>query len=142
MCSAIGIEKFFTATISIVENGESPMPKGLFDLISIGDRIRWLREVRKMTQVELAERVGIKQSSLSNLETTNSRKPAASTLLKLAAILEANTEWIMSGKGDPFNVPEITNADSSDLVRRFERMSPDQKMALMAAAKAFYPDVD
>jgi hypothetical protein len=43
---------------------------------SIGDRLRWLLEYRKMKQTELAEKIDQTQASVSNVITQSSRKPS------------------------------------------------------------------
>lgn len=51
--------------------------ESMFKRMTIGDRLRWLMEVRDIKQVELAEQVGITQAAISNLVTDSSRKPSA-----------------------------------------------------------------
>jgi len=48
-----------------------------FERMTIGDRLRYLIEVRRYTQVELAKKVGVTQAAISNLVIDSSRKPSA-----------------------------------------------------------------
>jgi transcriptional regulator with XRE-family HTH domain len=103
---------------------------------SIGDRLRWLLECRQMKQTELAETIGVTQAAVSNIVTTSSRKPSAPTLLRMAAALQASADWIMTGRGDPFEI-NIVNAESEkDLIETFRKMPHQAQAALIAAAKA------
>ncbi|QLP98652.1 MAG: helix-turn-helix transcriptional regulator [Rhodoblastus sp.] len=52
-----------------------------------------LRKARGMTQTELAERAGLGQGYLSDLE-TGRRKGAADTLAALATALECPAQWL------------------------------------------------
>lgn len=61
----------------------------------IGRRLRQLREAQGMTQTELAERVGVSQSHISDVE-LNQRMPSMRILVKLA-------ESLGVGVGDLFN---------------------------------------
>ncbi len=107
-----------------------------FERLSIGDRLRYLIEVRGYTQVELASKVGVTQAAISNLVTDSSRKPSAPTLLKLAAALQANPEWILTGQGDPFEINIVSKRSEKDLIEAFRSMDMQAQAALLAAAKA------
>jgi transcriptional regulator with XRE-family HTH domain len=103
---------------------------------TIGDRIRWLIEVRGYTQVELAHKMNLTQASVSNWLTGNSRKPSAPSLLKLAAALDANPHWIITGDGDPFQMQVIGKRSEEELLTAFREMEPQAQAALIAAAHA------
>lgn len=107
-----------------------------FERLSIGDRLRYLIEVRKYTQVALAEKIGVTQAAISNLVTDSSRKPSAPTLLKLAAALQANPDWILTGEGDPFEMTVIGRKSEQQLLEAFRGMDSQAQAALLAAAKA------
>lgn len=67
--------------------------------MTIGTRIREARKRAKLTQAQLASRVGMRQATLSELETGES---AGTTLLaSLAAALGVNALWLETGKGLP-----------------------------------------
>lgn len=103
---------------------------------SIGDRVRFLLEKRGYTQVEIAQKCGITQAAISNIVTDSSRKPSAPTLLKLAAALQANPEWIITGEGDPWQMNVIGKKSEQELLETFRTMKPATQAALIAAAKA------
>jgi phage repressor protein C with HTH and peptisase S24 domain len=65
--------------------------------MSIGSRIREARRAAKLTQKELARRVGMTQGALSALETGDSQ---SSTLLpSMAAALGVSALWLETGRG-------------------------------------------
>jgi transcriptional regulator with XRE-family HTH domain len=107
-----------------------------FEKLSIGGRLRYLMEVRGYTQVALAHKVGITQAAISNIVTDSSRKPSAPTLLKLAAALQANPQWILDGKGDPFQINTIGARAEQDLIEAFRSLDDQAKAAILAAIKA------
>lgn len=107
-----------------------------FEKLTIGDRLRYLLEVRGFSQVDLAAKIGLTQSAISNIVTNSSRKPSAPTLLKLAAALQANPQWILDGKGDPFEINVISAKSEQELLSCFRDMDPQAKAALLAAAHA------
>lgn len=112
------------------------MATAQFEKMTIGDRIRYLREVKEIKQVELAKRIGLSQAAISNLETDSSRKPSAPTLMKLAAVLECNPQWIIDGKGDPFSWAPVTKESEVELLRLYKHMTPGARLAILAAARA------
>lgn len=61
----------------------------------IGERIRALRKARKLTQIQLAERLAIDQSTLSDIE--RGAGFSAVTLVALCQALSASAQFIMYG---------------------------------------------
>lgn len=103
---------------------------------SIGDRLRWLLEYREMKQTQLAEAIGTTQAAISNIVTNASRKPSAPTLLRMAAVLQASADWIITGDGHPFEISTVGKRAEKDLLAAFRDMDPQAQAALLAAAKA------
>lgn len=65
--------------------------------MSIGSRTREARKRAKMTQGALASRVGMKQSSLSELETGASN--GTTMIASIASTLGVSALWLETGKG-------------------------------------------
>ena len=103
-------------------------------LSSIGQRIRWLREDKKMLQNALAARLGVSGNAVSKLESGKSKSPSSATLLKIAAIFEANPDWIMHGVGHPYELQ--AEASKNEMMEVFDGLSPEKQAAILAAAKA------
>ena len=111
------------------------MTFGLFEATTLGGRVRMLREYRKLTQAELGRKVGVSQSALAQVESGMTQTIKGNTLLRLAAALEANPRWIMSGKGEPMQLD--APGDASEMLELYQMLDDDHKAAIMAAAKAF-----
>jgi transcriptional regulator with XRE-family HTH domain len=103
---------------------------------TVGERIRWLIEARGYKQTELAQKMDLTQATISNWITGHSRKPSAPSLLKLAAALQCNPQFIVDGTGDPWQMNVITKESEQDLLTSFRNMDPSAQAALIAAAKA------
>jgi transcriptional regulator with XRE-family HTH domain len=65
--------------------------------MSIGTRLKEARKAAGLTQVDLAERSGMKQSTISDLEIGKSR--GTTNLALLASIVGVNALWLETGKG-------------------------------------------
>lgn len=107
-----------------------------FKKLTIGDRLRWLIEVRGIKQTELALKIGITQAAISNLVTDSSRKPSAPTLMKLATFLECNPTWVLTGEGDPYGWAPVTSDSQVELLNLFKSMSGPSKEALLSVARS------
>ena len=89
---------------------------------TLKERLTWARKKKGLTQTKLAELVGVKQATISDLET---EKQSGSTHLpKIAALLGVDALWLQTGEGDPFDSP-------------FLKLSPEQMIE--AAKKADLP---
>jgi transcriptional regulator with XRE-family HTH domain len=62
-----------------------------------GDRIREVREHRKMTQDKLAELSGISKGFLSDVE-NNNRNVSSENLLRIATALGASADYLLTGE--------------------------------------------
>lgn len=89
------------AVTAFRDNSVMPRPPELpKDLNTIGKRVRWWREFRKMSRATLAKRAGYKSvSGLSDLELGESH--ASEKLHLIAAILGLNAHYIETGDGEP-----------------------------------------
>jgi len=76
----------------------------------IGQRLRYLRHLLRLSQVELACDLGITKQAVSNMETGKSL-PAISTLNKLLLDYNANINYLVSGVGEALieTKPDLNN---------------------------------
>ena len=132
--------KFIGQMLAIPETTKGkPMTKDIYNLVTIGDRVKYLREeVRKMRPGELAKALGIAQASLHQIESGSTKSPSAETLLKLTVILNANPFWIIEGKGDPLTWPKVEGKQAGELVSMFNAMPEERKAVLLATCIALY----
>jgi transcriptional regulator with XRE-family HTH domain len=102
--------------------------------MSVGKRIRKLRIEREWKLKDLARESGVPVSTISDLEHGRSTNPDGDTLVKLAAALETTSDWLQTGEGLP--VRQETRIDESEMTRLFKQLSPANKEAVLATAKA------
>lgn len=98
---------------------------------NLGQRIRGLRKTKGLTQAKLAKMAGIKQPSLSELETGESRLPAGDTLVLLAVALECNPEWLATGRGSPVATPSDIAPDEMALIYLWRQLSEEHQDLIM-----------
>ena len=90
-----------------------------------------------MLQITLARELGVSGTAISKIESGKSKAPSADTLMKIAAIFEANPNWIMKGEGHPYEIQ--TEASSTEMAKVFSGLSPGHQAAILAAAKSLLP---
>ena len=67
--------------------------------LDVGERIHKARKAKRITQMKLAEMLGIDYSEMSNIE--HGRKlPTSEELVKLEEILGVKRRWIVLGEDD------------------------------------------
>lgn len=118
----------------------------------IGDNIKELRRVLGLTQQKFADRLGVKQATLSMVE---SGKSNASRQLLMAVSREfgVRIEWLETGEGEIFIEHDMSileqlaaeyNLDekSRELIENFLKLPPDireQVATAVANAAKYYP---
>ncbi|WP_459734428.1 helix-turn-helix domain-containing protein [Peribacillus sp. N1] len=65
-------------------------------LMDFGDRLKWLRERSGLTQKFAAEKIGVKNNTLSSYESAK-RQPDYTTLKKLADLYDVTIDYIITG---------------------------------------------
>ncbi len=66
---------------------------------TFGDRVAYAREVRGMTQSQLARKLGLRTNTIVNWEQDRS-EPRANKLQMLAGVLSVSMIWLMTGVGE------------------------------------------
>lgn len=64
---------------------------------TFGERLRWAREAKKLTQADLAKAVGLSPGAIGNYEAGD--RDSSRKLAELSRALEVNALWLSSGTG-------------------------------------------
>lgn len=75
-------------------------------MTNMGERIRAKRKELKLTQQALAELAGVNRVTVTGWE-KDDYQPNGANLQALADALKCDPTWLVSGKGEPFNPPEL-----------------------------------
>jgi len=82
---------------------------------TFGDRLAAAREVAKLSQKELAQKVGIKVSTLRNWEEDLS-EPRANRLSILSGILGVSLRWLLTAEGEGLLAPDDETSEVADML--------------------------
>lgn len=91
------------------------------DTVQIGDRIKLLRKNLNLTQVEFAERIGLKQAAIGLLENAT-RNVTDRNILSICENFGADEEWLRTGHG---NMYRTLNADNDLAIEIAKLLSTD-----------------
>jgi transcriptional regulator with XRE-family HTH domain len=104
---------------------------------SAGDRIREIREAKRLTQDQLAERTGISKGFLSDVE-NGKRNVSSEYLLRIANALNASVDYLLrgttevsTGSREPIVIPQELSAAAERL-----NLSYSQTIELLEAHRS------
>jgi len=89
---------------------------------SFGERLRRIREEKRLSQSELAEKSGFQPSAISHFE-SGRRAPSFDNLKKLADALAVTIDFLLGRE----TVPATAGPVAQKLFRNFERMSAEDQ---------------
>jgi len=98
--------------------------------VDVATRIKQLRENLGLSQNELARRAGIRQSSLSYIE-SGDKNPSVDTLLRICSALGLTLAEFFAEGG----LGEL-DPDLRQLLREAERLTPEQRKKLVEFLKS------
>ena len=104
---------------------------------SAGDRIREIREAKRLTQDQLAEKTGISKGFLSDVE-NGKRNVSSEYLLRIANALSASVDYLLrgtaespAGNREPIVIPQELSAAAERL-----ELSYSQTIELLEAHRS------
>lgn len=117
------------------------------EVISVKERLKELRKALDLNQTEFAQRIHMKQTSYSQLETGTSPIRDAHIDL-ICSAFQVNKKWLVSGDGEMFRAKDSADIDSivdsfsfpeicGKLLYAFDGLDPDQQEAVLAYARRF-----
>ena len=98
---------------------------------TLGERISFLRDNMEMTQMELAEKIGITPMTLAKY-TKDLNEPRSSTIAKMAQVLNTTSDYIIGLTNDytSSNTESLSlpNKREQDLLFSFRKLSEKDKI--------------
>ncbi len=91
-------------------------------MVEFGERLRQFRKERNLTQKQLADLIGVKNSVISFYE-VGERTPSLEVLVKLAKVLHMSTDALLGiEKSETVNVKGLSEADKRIVQSLAERL--------------------
>jgi transcriptional regulator with XRE-family HTH domain len=102
-------------------------------LDTLGVRVRFARMQKRLTQFELAERLGVTQQAIEKLENDKVKNPRG--IITLCGVLDVSLEWLMKGEGD-MKRGFISDIDST-IIGSLKGITRSQKLEVLQVVNAF-----
>jgi len=100
--------------------------------MSLGDKVRTLREKKGMNQKQLAEASGITQATISRIEKEKVNQLKSEALKRLAGALGVTIDYLVD-KTDTLTPNDVIKSDETakHLFRGYEKLSSDGRKQLI-----------
>ena len=104
--------------------------------MGVGERIKELRTLKKLTQSELAKKVGLSYIQIGRYETQKSN-PSSEVLQKLAHALDTTTDYLMNGSQDEVVAAQLTDMELLKQFKAVEQLDAEDKHLIKTFIDAF-----
>jgi transcriptional regulator with XRE-family HTH domain len=100
----------------------------LFELETLGDRVRKLRIGKKLTQRKLAEKIGVSHSTVSKIESNHKENVDKEVLIRIADLFEVSIDYLF-GKSKNLEIQDANaefatrfklDLSDEDLLKKFD----------------------
>lgn len=106
--------------------------------MTVGERVKALREKLGITQEEFSQRLGTTRNTITNYE-TNRRAPMDATIKSICREFDVNEEWLRTGEGEMFTQMSRTD-EISAFVGNILRGEPDFRQKFISVLARMTPD--
>ena len=94
------------------------------DKVAIGSRLREARNMVKITQEQLAEKVGIGTTYISDIE-RGAKFPSLNLFIKIVDALGVSSDYILRGE-----IEAGKNCVYDDITKKLDELTPKQRLAV------------
>lgn len=101
-------------------------------LRTVGERVAWARERARLTQLQLADRIGRTQQHVSALEKNKLGSPGKALIMKVSKELEVPAAWLLFG----IEELEMLSEEAIRLALEWEQIPDDDMKKIIQSAVA------
>ena len=105
----------------------------------IGDRVKELRNLKNLSQQELADKIKLSKSQMNRYE-NRGVQPPADVLNKLADILDTTVDFLINGNKDEKAKATLKNNELLNKFREMEALPDTEQNALLTVIAAYLRD--
>lgn len=103
--------------------------------MTIGDNIKYFRKQSNLTQVELAEKIGVSNRTVCSWE-INRTEPDMDSVDKICTVLGCTRNNLVSGPDNSYIIPDMA-PDIALLIDLYNRANPEQRQAVINLLRSF-----
>jgi HTH-type transcriptional regulator, cell division transcriptional repressor len=100
---------------------------------TIGDRVKYARMMRELTQEQLAQAIGVKQQAIQQIESNETKR--SRYLPDIADALNVRYLWLLRKSG-PMEAKSLLPKDKEELLACYEAMSETDKQHFQAIGRS------
>ncbi len=105
----------------------------------IGERLREARKLKRISQVQLATAAGLKQPSISEIESGETKEISGPNLIAVSAALKIRPEWLVTGKGHMESGAEVApgltfRVEEAHAVKNLREALPEWRRYVLSLA--------
>ncbi|MEH6462264.1 helix-turn-helix domain-containing protein [Chitinimonas sp. JJ19] len=105
------------------------LPFPILDMVAFAERLKALREARKLTQARLAELIGVNPRAYNRWERGNF-VPQLDTLIKIADVLNVTLDEL-TGRAEVAHAPTVHNPKLYALLEEVDALPDAEQQALI-----------
>lgn len=106
------------------------------DKVAIGSRLREARNMAKLTQEQLAEKVGIGTTYLCDIE-RGAKFPSLSLFIKIVDALGISSDFILRGE-----IEAGKNCVYDDITKKLDALTPKQRLGVADLIDAYIKNLN
>lgn len=106
------------------------------DKVAIGSRLREARNMVKITQEQLAEKVGIGTTYISDIE-RGAKFPSLSLFIKIVDALGVSSDFILRGE-----IEAGKNCVYDDITKKLDGLTPKQRLGVAELIDAYIKNLN
>ncbi len=106
------------------------------DKVAIGSRLREARNMVKLTQEQLAEKVGIGTTYISDIE-RGAKFPSLSLFIKIVDALGVSSDFILRGE-----IEAGKNCVYDDITKKLDGLTPKQRLGVADLIDAYIKNLN
>lgn len=106
--------------------------------MSIGERFKYARKKRGISQDELAKSIGVSRGVITNIEYNKVVEPQPIIIETVCQTLKINKEWLTNGSGEMDDMSEVSKSAKilAELYDVAKGLSEEEQLYLLDTTKA------
>lgn len=106
--------------------------------MTLGERLKFARKSKGLTQDGLAEKIGTSRGVITNLEHDKTETPQPLIVNALCDVLEISKEWLLYGKGEMSNTEVIQSSKTlSEIYSLAKDLSESEQQYILDVIKTY-----
>lgn len=99
-------------------------------IMTIGDRVKYIRKINQMNQKNFSDQIGISQGTLSEIE-SNKCSPSFETLVSLGNKFGCDFNWLLLGDSAHTEINHTLSRSEIVMIELYRKLDDDDQIELL-----------